>query len=219
LVVASRVACATFFVMSTVERVRGACERGGLDLVHPFSMAWLDEELIAHLAPPRADALGVLIGNGSRLWPALRPPWPHEPVDEHVEAVVEAACVGATLAYSHRRDERGYLPAQRLAEQARFAPLGPCHLNIHPERGPWFALRAVAIFDEAGPVSPPTIDHPCAGCDRPCVPALERAMKADGDHEAWLAVRDACPVGRDHRYPEAMIAYHYTKDRRWLPRS
>ena len=30
---------------------------------------------------------------------------------------------------------------------------------------------------------------------------------------AWLAVRDACPLGREHRYPEALIHYVYTKDR------
>ena len=32
----------------------------------------------------------------------------------------------------------------------------------------------------------------------------------------WLAVRDACPLGREHRYSEQQVAYHYTKDAKWL---
>jgi hypothetical protein len=30
--------------------------------------------------------------------------------------------------------------------------------------------------------------------------------------EDWLAVRDACPVGRHFRYPEGQLRYHYTRD-------
>jgi hypothetical protein len=48
------------------------------------------------------------------------------------------------------------------------------------------------------------------------VPLLERAVAGGPLEEtprAWLAVRDACPVGREHRFPEAMIRYGYTKDR------
>jgi cyanocobalamin reductase (cyanide-eliminating) / alkylcobalamin dealkylase len=38
--------------------------------------------------------------------------------------------------------------------------------------------------------------------------------KLDADTwRAWLAVRDACPVGREHRYGDDQIAYHYAKRR------
>jgi hypothetical protein len=30
---------------------------------------------------------------------------------------------------------------------------------------------------------------------------------------AWIAVRDACPVGREGRYSDAQLEYHYTKAR------
>ena len=53
------------------------------------------------------------------------------------------------------------------------------------------------------------------------MPAFRKAMAAmDGerDHEAiaerwklWLAVRAACPVGREHRYTDQQIRYHYVK--------
>jgi methylmalonic aciduria homocystinuria type C protein len=39
----------------------------------------------------------------------------------------------------------------------------------------------------------------------------------DDDWRSWLAVRDACPVGRSARYAEEQIAYHYTKDPSHLP--
>jgi methylmalonic aciduria homocystinuria type C protein len=35
----------------------------------------------------------------------------------------------------------------------------------------------------------------------------------------WVAVRDACPVGRAERYDDAQVRYHYTKDRRILERA
>lgn len=34
--------------------------------------------------------------------------------------------------------------------------------------------------------------------------------------DSWIAVRDACPIGREHRYPEDQLRYHYTKDRSLL---
>jgi methylmalonic aciduria homocystinuria type C protein len=113
---------------------------------------------------------------------------------------------------------------QRLAERAGFAPLSSGRLSAHPVYGPWFALRAVVVFDVDGPDGPaPFANAPCAGCDAPCRVAFEHALAvsdARSDpallHERWrpwLAVRDACPVGRDWRYSEEQILYHYA--RRW----
>jgi len=33
---------------------------------------------------------------------------------------------------------------------------------------------------------------------------------------AWLAVRDACPLGRAHRYTEPQVLYHYTHEPRYI---
>ncbi len=49
--------------------------------------------------------------------------------------------------------------------------------------------------------------------------ATERDHALDAMHahwQRWLAVRDACPVGRKYRYSENQIRYHYTKERRYL---
>jgi methylmalonic aciduria homocystinuria type C protein len=53
--------------------------------------------------------------------------------------------------------------------------------------------------------------NPCDACPRACGPALERALAGD-DWRLWLAVRDACPLGAEHRYSEEQVRYHYTKD-------
>jgi methylmalonic aciduria homocystinuria type C protein len=52
------------------------------------------------------------------------------------------------------------------------------------------------------------------------MPPFERARDAQVGREGisdtwplWLAVRDACPIGRAHRYDDAQIRYHYARDR------
>ncbi|MDX2167772.1 MAG: hypothetical protein SF182_11935 [Deltaproteobacteria bacterium] len=87
--------------------------------------------------------------------------------------------------------------------------------------GPWIGLRAALVLDRPGPTGPPPrAANPCPDCARTCVPAFERARAAPGEladtWPLWLAVRDACPIGRAHRYDEAQIRYHYIKDRRAL---
>jgi len=32
----------------------------------------------------------------------------------------------------------------------------------------------------------------------------------------WIALRDSCNVGRNHRYDDDQLLYHYTKDRALL---
>jgi methylmalonic aciduria homocystinuria type C protein len=212
--------------------VADACRSGGLDLAHPLSLAWLPETTVPHAL--RTDALGVLVGNTRALWPALRErladegELPAQPVDAHVETIlrqaVEAVDAPVLVFYAHRRYEGSYLPFQRMAHDAGWLHLSPSHLSLHPQHGPWVALRALVVFDVAGPPPPaPVAPDPCTPCDKPCLAALERAAALDGSDpqswRAWLEVRDACPEGRASRYGEAQIRYHYTKDREHLPDS
>lgn len=206
-----------------VQRITSRCHLGGLDLTHVMSLAWLDDELRTRLPDLAPDALGVLVGNTRALWPFVgRATRQADPVERHCEAVLEEAIDGidARLFHAHRRYDGDYLPLQRIAHQAGMLHLAPSHLSLHPTHGPWVALRALIVLDRPGPAHPaPRAPDPCTPCDKPCLPALEAARTAPDDADAWkrwLAVRDACPVGRAHRYPASQIAYHYTKDRAWL---
>lgn len=127
-------------------------------------------------------------------------------------------------------------PPRQVAMQAAavacgLAARGPAGLVVDGVRGPWMAFRAVLVLALPAP-APRPVSSPCPGCvGTPCVPALGAAMAPasqaarapSGDrigHAAtvqpawrrWLDVRDACPIGRDWRYSDAQIRYHYARD-------
>jgi methylmalonic aciduria homocystinuria type C protein len=183
----------------------------GLDLCAELAIADYDAEVPEPLRLGRFGARGVLVGNTRALWGRFEPP-----LDPWVEAQVREAFPGAELRFAH------HVPAtvaiQRAAVVAGLAWLAPSHLCVHPVYGPWIALRALAVLDEPAPPSPPRVPPPC-DCARGCGPALERAMAAGEPRtkedlqtrwRLWVAVRDACPVGRAHRYSQEQIEFHYT---------
>jgi len=55
-----------------------------------------------------------------------------------------------------------------------------------------------------------------------CRPLFKAAWEGTTDvprgeeWRAWLAVRDACPLGRAHRYTEPQVLYHYTHEPRYI---
>ncbi|HKY38962.1 MAG TPA: hypothetical protein VJN18_23650 [Polyangiaceae bacterium] len=223
-----------------VERVTAGSQAAGLDLVHPFAVGWFNERVSE---AERLDdfnssgSLGILIGNSRELWPPFTRCLETDPelaraahpLDRHVEQttaslLAELEPIRARAYFAHVTRPRA-VPMQRLAEAIGFAGLGPVQLSIHPQIGPWFAMRAVLVVDMPGPHSgPPALERPCQGCSQPCVAPFQRALassealvrprvlsrRAVAEHAAeWIAVRDACPVGRDFRYSEDQLAYHY----------
>lgn len=175
-----------------------------------------------------ADAV-VVIGNTRAAWPrfveALRAdparidsaaPW-----DAWARAEIEAALEGLEVQHIVRwaHGARGArFVAQRVAEACGLAWRAPSYLSVHPRVGSWFGLRAAVVLGVDGPEVVPE-PSPCVACTEGCRSALERAQVGEGDWRAWLAVRDACPIGRAWRYSEAQIAYHYTHDRAILRRA
>ena len=159
-----------------------------------------------------------------------------DPIDRFAVAALRAALADVALPHEVRFSFEApprRVAMQRLADVAGLASLTPAMLCVHPTFGPWIALRAVVVFDVAPPPGPrPALPLACHDCAERCAPALQHAQEASvaraarpaaqveragGDPVApdwtlWLAVRDACPVGREHRYPEAYLRYVYTKD-------
>lgn len=228
------------------ERIRAACAERGLDLARPLCVSWYNQAVEpAHRLPDlgRPSALAVILGNTRALWPRLADALAADagladhpdPVDRYCERVVHAAMADVTqpwlARFAHEPPPR--IAIQRLAHVAGLAQLSPGHLSVHPEYGPWIALRAVVVVDSDGPGDPasgpaPAPALPCDDCAAHCLPHFQAALaragaatpgcaQVESDWRAWLAVRDACPVGRAHRYSEQQIRYHYTKDRRFLP--
>ena len=189
----------------------------GFDIVHPFDAHAVARELaIEALADPERPC-GWLVGNTRALWPhflAARRADPElvasrDPLDRYVEKTC-ARLAGARCLFVHRGADGAFLPFSRIAAAAGLGTLAPTRLVIHPTYGPWIGLRAIVLA--AG--TPVTRMLPPALCDcgERCPAAFERAREAQGTWRDWLAARDACCVGRAHRYGDDQLAYHYTKN-------
>jgi cyanocobalamin reductase (cyanide-eliminating) / alkylcobalamin dealkylase len=206
----------------------------GLDVVRLFDTRTCAGGADLAWAADPARPLGLVIGNTRALWPvflaarradaalATSP----DPIDRYTERTLAHVFAGedARIHFAHVRAGDRFLPFQRLAVAAGLAALAPTQLLVHPEYGPWFALRAlVALPADAATLAaavsasqPPALPCRCDG-DR-CTLAFERARTSAGPDgwRDWLAVRDGCSAGRAYRYSDPQIAYHYTKDPRWL---
>lgn len=213
-----------------------SCAAHGFDLMHPLQIGWYNDAVDnAYRVPDfgRRSSLAIVIANSRALWGPFRAARrrdpelaaARDPLDRYTERIlsnaVESMQIDHELRFSHEPPPRR-VAMQRLAHVAGFAYLSRSHLSIHPTVGPWFGLRALVIFDMPGPtISAPECELPCV-CDAHCLEPLRVAMNASADmsHASveqrwrlWLAVRDACPVGRAYRYDDEQIRYHYTKDK------
>jgi methylmalonic aciduria homocystinuria type C protein len=167
----------------------------GFDIVQPFDGALLDGTRRA----------GLLVGNTRALWPRFvreRTPGP-DPFDRFIESLIDPLVPGdARVFYGHRQP---FPPLQRIAVAAGLGSMSETHLVIHPVYGPWFALRAAIVMPGEPP--PPVAPITSCTCGEPCRTALANAR--DDNWRSWVAVRDACPVGREFRYAEDQLELHY----------
>lgn len=223
--------------LGVVDELRRSCSEAGFDLVQPLCVGWYNCRVEGALRLEdfgSSTHLALVIGNTRALWPRFLEAIRREPElarSEHPLDTYSERCIGravsalglrASLRWSHDRGER-LVAMQRLAHVSGLAYLSECHLSVHPTYGPWIALRAAVSFAVSGPTSaPPELAHPCGDCGVGCSAAFEHALAAAGEPvtadqmragwQSWLACRDACPTGRQHRYAEGQIRYHYLGD-------
>jgi hypothetical protein len=189
----------------------------GFDLVHAFDTAAVAHEPGLEMLADPARRLGLIVGNTRALWPRflaaadLDIP---DPLDRYTERTFARAFPRERIWLAHQQYDGAWLPIQRLADVTGFAFLAPTHLVIHPTFGPWIALRGVITLVGDPPPARPPMTAPCR-CTEACTSALARAMCSEAPAD-WIALRDSCNVGREHRYPDAQLHYHYTKDRALL---
>ncbi|MBH22964.1 MAG: hypothetical protein CMH57_00625 [Myxococcales bacterium] len=221
-----------------LDALRPLTARRGLDLVQPLTAGAYNAAVPERFAVPelgRAETLVLLVGNSRALWeplldalardPALRRD--PNPVDRYVrEALLEALGELEGLPRWEVRWAHGatIFAAQRMAEISGLAARSASFLSVHPEFGPWIGLRAAISVDLPGPERLPEAS-PCQHCAERCGPLFEQVMDRSRRVDfaavregwrAWLAVRDACPIGREHRYSARQLRYHYTHDREVL---
>jgi methylmalonic aciduria homocystinuria type C protein len=201
-------------VLATIAQLADA----GFDVAQPFDAAAAAREPGLELL---GTGVGIVVGNSRALWPKLLaaraadPALADDPVDTYTEQTIARVAPGARAYFAHRRYAGAFVPFQRLAVAAGLGTLSPTHMVVHPVLGPWFGLRAALIFDGERAPAPAPPPSTCT-CGAPCLDAFARACETPRDWRGWLAVRDACPLGRAHRYGDDQLAYHYTKDPRFL---
>ena len=215
----------------------------GFDIVHPFSLTSYNNivDTPFQIDEKEEEAkLGMLLGNTKTIWPHFIH-WLGldtnrlglaNPLEDFVEKSLETSCQDHLSNYNilwTHRNKPLTIPAQKLAHVTGLAYLSTSELNIHPTFGPWFALRALVLL-------PGEIKRESFIAKNPCEPKheinayklFEKAMAvANGrasysetkrNWKNWLEIRDAFEVGKQHRYSDNQINYHYTGDRAVLER-
>lgn len=175
----------------------------------------------------------VLVGNaGGSLWEPFdrwrqgRETVAH-PLDTWSKQVINDIAGGLGSA-AYFPSDPPYQPFQRWATMAEGIKASPLGILIHPVFGLWHGYRGAMGFADELAASVTVGDHPCDSCGaKPCLSSCPvDAIHRDGfdvcacrSHLAGPAgqagcmtkgclARDACPVGRDYRYPEGQIRFH-----------
>jgi cyanocobalamin reductase (cyanide-eliminating) / alkylcobalamin dealkylase len=232
-----------------VQSVRSGAALAGFDLVQPFRVGWYNACVEG---PLRLDNLGseehlaLLVGNTRALWPVFLDTLAQDaalaaspdPLDTYTTRSMTrlASALGCAhrLRFAHDLAD-GRVAIQALAHVAGLAYLTETHQSVHPVYGPWLSLRAVISVAVPGPPGPrPELVHPCGGCAGGCAAAFERALATvdtppgeanmRANWSAWVASRDSCPVGPEHRFGDGQIRYHYLQEpqqlrKEWMRRA
>ncbi len=147
---------------------------------------------------------------------------PH-PIDSHTEigvgqivTALEEAGHRSVPVWGHQPAPDGFLDLVGLGRAAGLGWSSRLGLLLHPERGPWWSLRAAVLTTcQLAPDSPLAGAGPCEGCPAPCLAAcpgsapqesgfdleacakVRRAEEPCGVH---CAARSGCVVGQAHAY-------------------
>ncbi len=199
----------------------------------------------SHRLGTTASAAIVVVGNGGgEFWAAYRAHVAADPTAEsaahpldafttHVmESVALPAVARLGIRAELRLPFRATTPPLSFVHLAEAAGLGRRSLLgvlVHPEFGPWMALRGALFVDVAVAAARPAAGFdPCPACpDRPCLAACPAgavtnpagwdvprcidfrvARGAANPCEDRCHARVACVYGRAHRYPEDALVHH-----------
>ena len=223
----------------------------GLNLIGVATPAAYDALVPAsHRLGARAAATRaiVVIGNGGgAFWAAYRSHVARHPADaardhplddfttavmeEHVVPLAARLGVRAELHLPYR-ETTPPVSFVHLAEAAGLGRRSLLGVLVHPEFGPWMALRAALLVDVALAAPRPAAGFdPCPSCaTRPCLAACPadavshpagwdvprcvafRVARADANPCAGRChARLACVYGRAHRYPDDALAHHHAR--------
>jgi hypothetical protein len=218
----------------------------GLNLIAVAALAAYDALVPARCrigqdgSSPRA---AVVIGNGGgAFWAAYQAHLARhpgfasrsDPLDDFTREIMDSLVVPLAA-------RLGVCAALRLPFDAGDPPISFVHLAeaaglgrrsilgvlVHPEFGPWIALRGALLVDDEIAAARPAADFdPCPSCvERPCIRAcpgdavgypagwdvprcIDHRLAEPADCVDRCHARFECVYGRAHRYPADALAYH-----------
>lgn len=182
--------------------------------------------------------MGILIGNTCRIWtPFIQYLKQSEdplaviksnPLDTYTEKSIHSMLtknligIQYKIYFAHQKNSEGkfVVAMQKLAHISGLAEFDPeSYLNIHPKYGPWIAMRAAVVVDKTFSAAQENVEDLAQNVEilferANSIQANKRKQysKEMANWKYWLACRDAIPVGKEYRYSEEQILYHYTHD-------
>ncbi len=165
------------------------------------------------------QSLAICIGNSKALWPVFKEAYQGSsqlstnanPLDTYAEisiaTVMNTLDIPLQIVYAHKLDTPKVLIQQLAVSSGLAYKSDTSKLCVHPTYGPWIGLRAAVVFNI--PTQKTLAISSVCDCTQGC---QSNAKKVTADWKSWLAVREACPVGKHHRYSQEQILYHYTKN-------
>jgi hypothetical protein len=157
-------------------------------------------------------------------------------VEEHAATALARAGIRGVLRFPFDRDTPP-LSFVHLAEAAGLGRRSLLGILVHPEFGPWMALRAALLLERPARAARPAAGFdPCTTCvERPCIAAcpgvaiagsgwdVERCMAhrlaSEGNCDDACHARVACVYGVAHRYPPDALTYHQGRAREVMARA
>ena len=170
--------------------------------------------------------------------------WQNEsdPLNKYTLLCLQSVCneylkqngIEYTLRFTFELEKDKLIAFQRLCDVANCAHLdSDSFLCIHPKYGPWIALRALIVlnkeYKEDSHQIIESLDDICTQTERENVQNEWRKLqnvlfehKEPQTMESWrywLKLRDSYSIGKEYRYSEEQILYHYTLGRECSPMS
>jgi len=175
----------------------------------------------------------LLIGHAGReLWTGLQQAGSDSsnPVDDYTRHAIDDYFHADQDDYAYQMLYPGpyRVDLLQLGELAGWHHPSPFWLGVNKVWGSWFAYRAVILANtNLSPTQNPTSQSPCDNCiEKPCIPACPpKALdnncfdlmacssyrSKDSSPCGYQCIaRNTCPIGKDHRYSNEQIKYHYS---------
>lgn len=114
---------------------------------------------------------------------------------------------------------------QKLSYLSGICYLSPkSHLCMHPKFGVWMGLRAAIVFnciyDKDPPVLIESVDPECEEKQGEMLNEIiknkEFNIRNPAIAKKWIDFRSLCEVGKEYKYSDNQLWYHYTKDKKYI---